>query len=714
MATTDMQRLIVSLEARTKAFENALNKANGVANRRARAIETRFSKMNKAVSGSFAGVGRGMAAAFAGAVSIRGAQQLIDAATSIENALKVTGLAGDELTKVYDRLFDSATRNAAPLEDLVTLYSRASMAAQNLGASQDDLLKFSDNVALSLRVSGKSAQEASGALLQLSQVLGGSVVQAQEYNSLIDGAYPLLQAVAAGLKEAGGDVSKLTQLVKSSSVPTKAFFDAFQVGSAVLQDKVASSVFTISQRLTNMRTALVDAAGRFNKSSNAANTFGTAIDNVANFVNGINFDTLIDEISRIIQQFRDGVNWANNFANTVAELSGLDNVGQMLTGGDVQKSYLGGALTITSSKALRERIEGAFGQQIEATGDLTEKVIRDYAANNGITPGKADRVATKPGFTPVSLDNYELKGGTKSGSGRKRQSEYAREIEQIKERTAALQAETAAMAGLNPLVNDYGFALEKASAVQELLNAAQQAGLTITPELRASIEGLATGYATAVVEAEKLAEKQDRVREASEELRDLGKDVMGGFISDLRSGKSAAEALQGALDKVIDKLIEVSLASIFDTGGSGLLGGLGALFGLKDGGPVKMASGGRVSGPGGPRSDKVPAMLSNGEYVVNAAAASRNPGLLEAINSGRIAHMASGGPVGRIPSGGAMGQRETVVRIIAEESSGFTQRVTEISGQTAGVVIQQARPQLAQEAVRSVQSASRNRPGYFR
>ena len=51
MASRDMQTLIVSLEARTKAFENALNKANGVANRRARSIETRFAKMNKAVSG---------------------------------------------------------------------------------------------------------------------------------------------------------------------------------------------------------------------------------------------------------------------------------------------------------------------------------------------------------------------------------------------------------------------------------------------------------------------------------------------------------------------------------------------------------------------------------------------------------------------------------------------------------------------------------------
>lgn len=55
------------------------------------------------------------------------------------------------------------------------------------------------------------------------------------------------------------------------------------------------------------------------------------------------------------------------------------------------------------------------------------------------------------------------------------------------------------------------------------------------------------------------------------------------------------------------------------------------------------ASGGPVRGPGGPRDDQVPAMLSNGEYVVNAAAAGRHRGLLDAINSGR--YMASGGLV---------------------------------------------------------------------
>lgn len=44
------------------------------------------------------------------------------------------------------------------------------------------------------------------------------------------------------------------------------------------------------------------------------------------------------------------------------------------------------------------------------------------------------------------------------------------------------------------------------------------------------------------------------------------------------------------------------------------------------------ASGGWIFGPGGPRSDAIPAMLSNGEFVVNAASARRFGALLEIIN----------------------------------------------------------------------------------
>lgn len=57
----------------------------------------------------------------------------------------------------------------------------------------------------------------------------------------------------------------------------------------------------------------------------------------------------------------------------------------------------------------------------------------------------------------------------------------------------------------------------------------------------------------------------------------------------------------------------------------------------------KHASGGYISGPGGPRDDAIPAWLSNGEFVVNADATAQHRDLLEQINARRFA---SGGYVG--------------------------------------------------------------------
>lgn len=61
----------------------------------------------------------------------------------------------------------------------------------------------------------------------------------------------------------------------------------------------------------------------------------------------------------------------------------------------------------------------------------------------------------------------------------------------------------------------------------------------------------------------------------------------------------------------------------------------------------KLATGGYVSGPGGPRADSINARLSNGEFVINAAATAQNRGLLEAINAGKA--YASGGLVDGLP-----------------------------------------------------------------
>lgn len=68
-----------------------------------------------------------------------------------------------------------------------------------------------------------------------------------------------------------------------------------------------------------------------------------------------------------------------------------------------------------------------------------------------------------------------------------------------------------------------------------------------------------------------------------------------------------------------------------------------------------LATGGFISGKGTATSDSIPAMLSNGEFVMRAAAVQKfGTGFMSAINSGRVPAFASGGAVGvsRIATGG--------------------------------------------------------------
>lgn len=89
---------------------------------------------------------------------------------------------------------------------------------------------------------------------------------------------------------------------------------------------------------------------------------------------------------------------------------------------------------------------------------------------------------------------------------------------------------------------------------------------------------------------------------------------------------------------------------------------------------LNLATGGYVRGPGTGTSDSIPANLSNGEFVVNAAATKRNRALLEAINSNeRVSVAGGGGSVVSTKSSGstqapAAAQTNLVVNLVQDRS----------------------------------------------
>lgn len=236
---------------------------------------------------------------------------------------------------------------------------------------------------------------------------------------------------------------------------------------------------------------------------------------------------------------------------------------------------------------------GAIGRRLSARAEQelaafqesnaqNRRAIRMLRAEIELTELAAEQAGAALAGEFADVGSGGDRSKSKKGGGGKGENAFERQARQIRERTAAILADTEAMRSINPLVDDYGFALEKAGAEQALLTAAEREGITVDAELRAGIEQLATAYANATVEAKQLKESQEQVRRTAEEMRSLGRDVMGGFIKDLMNGKSAADALSNALGRVADKLLEMALNDLFSGkgGGGGFLGAIfGGLFG---------------------------------------------------------------------------------------------------------------------------------------
>ncbi|WP_174417650.1 phage tail length tape measure family protein [Burkholderia sp. SIMBA_052] len=156
-------------------------------------------------------------------------------------------------------------------------------------------------------------------------------------------------------------------------------------------------------------------------------------------------------------------------------------------------------------------------------------------------------------------------------------------------------------------------------------------------------------------------QRQNAIRES------FGEQFKKGYADLLGSSQTTAEAIvsgfRSGFDSVsnaLDTFITTGKASFSSFATSvlsdlakialrqaeiGVFKGMASAFSFfSEGGPVlHRAGGGPIAGPGTTTSDSIPAMLSNGEFVINAASTKKYRSLLEAINSGHMAHFATGG-----------------------------------------------------------------------
>jgi len=123
-----------------------------------------------------------------------------------------------------------------------------------------------------------------------------------------------------------------------------------------------------------------------------------------------------------------------------------------------------------------------------------------------------------------------------------------------------------------------------------------------------------------------------------------------GLVNAFNTVKDVVMAVWDKIGGIIEK-IGAGIGKVGDFlkgAGGAVLNAVGLGGGANGGRVVAYAGGGRISGPGGGRSDSIlgyPAMVavSNGEYIVNAASTAKYLPLLQALNTGSLPGFAAGG-----------------------------------------------------------------------
>lgn len=248
--------------------------------------ERAFQRIERSADSASA-VLRRVAGLFAAGFSLHRIGQAADQFTQMSNALRVLDMDQQQVNSTLDELTEISLRTHQPLEAIVQLYQRTAMASSELGASQSEALEFVQATALALASQGGAASEAAGALRQLGQAIGGDIVRAEEFNSILEGAPALARAAARGIDEAGGSVARLRQMVVAGEVESAAFFRAIISQSDSLADAFANTDLTVSQALSDLNTRFVAFIGTLDQASGVSSLVAESIVLLADNLDGL-------------------------------------------------------------------------------------------------------------------------------------------------------------------------------------------------------------------------------------------------------------------------------------------------------------------------------------------------------------------------------------------------------------------------------------------
>lgn len=116
-----------------------------------------------------------------------------------------------ETDTIVKQIYASAQNARGSFGDMAAVVAKFGNNARDAFASQDEVIAFANLIQKQMTIAGASTQEASNAMLQLSQALGSGVLRGDELNSIFEQAPNLIQSIADYLDVPIGKIGEMAQ-----------------------------------------------------------------------------------------------------------------------------------------------------------------------------------------------------------------------------------------------------------------------------------------------------------------------------------------------------------------------------------------------------------------------------------------------------------------------------------------------------------------------
>ncbi|HHG9950294.1 TPA: tape measure protein [Yersinia enterocolitica] len=215
-----------------------------------------------------------VAGALTTALSVQQVASYAEAWTVLNNKLVNSIKTGETLADVNQRVFDIAQESRSSLDGIATLYSRMERAMRDAGVSGKELGQITTTISKAMTISGATAAESEGALVQLSQALASGVLRGQEFNSMSEQAPALMKGLSDSL---GVSIGQLRAMAAEGKLTTDVLLTAFRDMAPTVEKEFANTMMTMSQSLTVANNNITQFVGSSTAVKSSVSVFNSAV-----------------------------------------------------------------------------------------------------------------------------------------------------------------------------------------------------------------------------------------------------------------------------------------------------------------------------------------------------------------------------------------------------------------------------------------------------